>query len=207
MKIPTLLQSTIPATHLADNIVLKLLPKQKPHLPVVRGITLYNTTFKTLQLLLTSFYLNPQVRLHITHINIEEPTGSLSSNDMINLSIQNNLLNVDSSQQTSPYTTKITVKWRTCLNGCLHLRDNKTTSAQLGAFNLDNINFLHLNSPVPNLTKLSDNSIERVVSGIFVFELNDANDKIAVHCIDNCEIIENKQPSPNPDNIGFVPGA
>ncbi|KAG7811163.1 hypothetical protein KL921_002791 [Ogataea angusta] len=207
LKVPHLLQHNLPQEFLSQDIVLRLLPAQRPHIPVIRGVLLYNTTFKTLQLLVTSFFLNPEAKLHITHMNIKEARQSLSNTDLVNLSINNNLLDFEESPELSPYTTKITIKWRTCLNGCLHLHDNKTADARLGAYNLDTNSLLHLKLPLQNLTKLNDNSIERVLTGIFVFELTDKNDKIAVHTIDDCEIIENEQPSPDTNNIGFAPGA
>ena len=47
----------------------------------------------------------------------------------------------------------------------------------------------HLTSGLIGLTK-EHNKLERVISGIFIFELNENNDKIIVHTVEDVNVIE-----------------
>lgn len=55
------------------------------------------------------------------------------------------------------------------------------------------------------MAQKSDRKLERIVSGVFIFELTADNDKIAVFTIDNCDVLENKEP--DIERFGLAPQA
>lgn len=234
IKVPNMLTDLPPQEIVSENIVLKVLPNQFPNLPLFKGYMMYATSLKTIQKLLLMFYLNPESKIHISNIKVVEPTNSMSSNELITLSIDNNHLengtisdastdrcNPISQQDTSKYTTKIKIKWRTCFSGCIHLQDKETTNAKWGSYSLDHFDWTKLlksSNPLQTLSlleakktlegfakqldplsnsngKLDDRSgiVGRVLTGIFIFELDAENEKIVAFTIDNMEILESKE--------------
>ncbi|ODQ45468.1 hypothetical protein PICMEDRAFT_17936 [Pichia membranifaciens NRRL Y-2026] len=233
-KIPNMLTDLLPPDFVSDKIILKVLPHQFPNLPTFRGYLLYSSTLKAIQKILLMFYLNPDSKIHISDIKIIEPTNSMSSDELINLSIDSNHLENESlsensapRQDTSKYTTKVKVKWRTCYSGCEHLQDAQTTDAKWGSYSLDHfdwtkllkspnplqtISLLEAKKTIEGLAKTldplknisqstgdSDNAnnqnrtVGRILTGVFVFELDAPNEHIMVFTIDNMEILESKQ--------------
>lgn len=205
-RVPDMLQVLLPEQYVSKDIILRVLPHQLPKLPEIKGYMLYATTVKTFQLLLTSFYLNPQSRLHITHLKVEEPTSSKLSPNII-----------DALQDTNRYATKIIVKFRTCIRGCPDLHNSSTTSAKLGSFSFDDFDLSRLISskgmqlPARILSELAPRSqskrhekLERVITGSLIFELNPENTIINVITVDNCDVLENGETNPE-EVIGFAP--
>ncbi|GMM28989.1 hypothetical protein DAMA08_017050 [Martiniozyma asiatica (nom. inval.)] len=236
--VPKLLSELLPHQLVSESIILRILPSQF-NLPIMNGYLMYSTTFKVLQKSITMFYLNPSTQIHITNIQIEEPTGSLSSEELLNLSIDNNSIeygdsgsnsnsndsfvtphsgfnNANLNKQTlSKYTTKIKIKWKTCNAGCPHLMDADTTDAKLGTYSTDRwlgilknanpIQQLALNEAKKRIEELtgkldvvnSKGKVEkkeaRILTGLFIFELNHENDQIMVFTIDNVEILESNE--------------
>lgn len=242
LKVPKLLQELLPEGSVSKNIIFRILPHKYPKMPLFKGYLLYSTTLKTLQLALTSFYLNPKTRIHITNIKVDEPTSSMSSDELVNLSLNNTSIEKadpsinHTAQSLSNYTTKIIIKWRTCLNGCPHLDHSSTAHAKMGSFKFDNLDMSkvlpesgkNLSSALvreielnlfpgflqrknkkseikEEMAQKSDRKLERIVSGVFIFELTADNDKIAVFTIDNCDVLENKEP--DIERFGLAPQA
>lgn len=217
LKVPQLLTKTIPKEFVTSDIILKILPHQFPNLPIIKSYVVYKSTLKTIQKILLLFYLNPDSKIHITNTKIIEPTNSMSSDELINLSINQNKieaepLDLSNQQDTSGYTTKIKIKWRTCYSGCDHLQDKNTRDARLGSYSLDHFNWTKfLKSPesmqfeakktleelAKTLDPLSNNekssNVGRVLHGVFVFELDANNERITVFTIDNMEILESEE--------------
>ncbi|KAG0682774.1 hypothetical protein C6P40_004021 [Pichia californica] len=243
LKIPFMLTDLLPKDFISEKIILRILPNQFPNLPIFKGYLMYCSTLKAIQKILLMFYLNPESKIHISNIKIIEPTNSLSSDELINISIDNNVLennnnnnnnniNNDNKQDISKYTTKIKVKWRTCYSGCNHLRNLQTTDAKLGSYSLDHFDwtkFLKSSNPLQTLSLLEakktieglaktldpsinehndniNNNIKnnnsnnngnnftgRILTGVFIFELDAENEHVMVLTIDNMEILESKQ--------------
>lgn len=244
IRVPLLLQELLPETNVCKNIIFRILPHKYPNMPQLKGYLLYSTTLKTLQLALTSFYLNPKTQIHITNIKVEEPTSSMSSDELVKLSLKNTEIesvgpspeSKQSAQSLSNFTTKIIIKWRTCLNGCPHLEHTSTAHAKMGSFKFDNLDMSkvlpesgkNLSSALireielklfPGFFERKNKSsqfndsrvskggreIERIVSGVFIFELTADNSSIAVFTIDNCDVLENKEP--DIERFGLAPQA
>lgn len=225
LKVPQLLTKIPPQGIISNKIIMRILPNQFANFPNFHGKVSVNLAIKTIQKGLTMFYLNPKCQIHITDLTIIEPMKSLSDDELINLSIDNNLIGYEGSplQGASQYTSKIKIKWRTCLAKCDHLMDSNTDQAKYGVFSIDKFNWSKLlksSNPIQTLALLeakktleglsntiksldpSDDSdnVGRVLTGIFIFELNAANDKIVVFTIDNLEILESKHLNFNNDN-------
>lgn len=218
IKVPNLLTKIIPCEFMSKDIIMRILPNKFPQIPTIKGPVLYTSTLKAIQKLVLLFYLNPESKIHITNLKIIEPTNSMSSAELINLSIDENVIengHVDENravegspkqaQDVSKYTTKIKIKWRTCYSGCAHLQDKDTTDAKLGSYSLDHFDWTKLlKSPNPlqtleglaknfDPTASNDTSVGRVLTGVFIFELDANNEKISVFTIDNMEILESKE--------------
>lgn len=225
IKVPGMLTKLLPKEIISPDIMLKILPNQLPKLPVFKGYLVYSSTLTAIQKILLLFYLNPNSKIHINNIKIIEPTNSMSSDELINLSIDNNEVENMAAphQDTSTYTTKIKIKWRTCLSGCEDLKDKNTTAAKWGSYRIDyfdwtkllnssnplhTVNLLEAKKTLEGLAKKLDPlssdyhntntngtavNVGRVLSGVFIFELDSKNEKIVVFTIDNLDILESKE--------------
>lgn len=165
-NVPQMLTHLLPHELISTNITLRLLPRQLPHLPPLKGYTVYASTLKTLQQGLHLFYLHPESKINVSHVSVIEPTGSLSSDKIINRSIELNGSGDDSNdvssrnnQDVSDYTTKIKMLWKT--------------------------------GPPPGTPAVDGHN--KILSGVFVFELEADNDKIEVFTIDNVELLDSKE--------------
>ncbi|TID29159.1 hypothetical protein CANINC_002116 [Pichia inconspicua] len=93
-------------------------------------------------------------------MSVIEPTGSLSSEEVIKDSVDAaESKESEQLQDTSPYTTKIKMLWKT--------------------------------GP-PEGTRPVDGQ-DKILSGVFVFELDSENEKIVVFTIDNVELLNGKE--------------
>lgn len=213
--IPNILHKSLPKSIIAPTVLLRICPTHfsdlNYYLPNIKGHVSYYTTLKTLQIIVSSFILNPNVKLHIQFIKVIKPHTS---------NIE--LLTV------YPQSTKIYVRWSTCNEGCHHLlphptqqpfhQPHKSTShAKFGShtwskvdtskfqnWKVDaaNVNVMSLGQTLSHLTSglvglVKENKrLERIVCGVFIFELNETNDKIIVHTIEDVNIIERTEPLP-----------
>lgn len=222
LRVPEMLQHLIPEAYVSKSIVLRVLPHLLTGIPPLKGYLLYSTTLKAFQMALTSFYLDPKTKMHISSIKVDEPTSSLSSDELVNLSINDTIVEhakaSQKSQVVSHYTTKVIVKWRTCLRNCPHLKEH---GKPVEKSNFDKLDFSKLlpSGKLPStliyemekkvlpefLRRGSKDSGEKVITGVFVFELTAQNDRIAVLTIDNCDILEGREGKMQ--DVGFAPQA
>lgn len=191
--VPDILETSLPKSIISKDIYLRICPSQfdENYLPKLNGLVTYYTTCKAIQLFLTSVMLSPKVKLHIQSIRVSHgPDPQCMFND----------------------TTKIFLRWSTCPDGCSHLDAQGTSQAHLGTHKwseedtkkiFDNHKSLStlvskLPGTIMGLTK-EPKKLERVISGLFIFELNEDNSKILVHTIENMEIIERFEPETQPN--------
>lgn len=197
--LPDILNKSLPKEIISSGIILRICPSHfdqyNAYVPALQGQVSYYATCKTIQMILTSVVLSPKIKLHIQSIRVT------TENDV---------------QTIYPGSTKITVRWTTCPENCRHLfKDSNgffsTSHARLGSHKwtkLDPNDLIHsqdsssltktfttlgqLTSTLIGLTK-EHKKLERIICGIFIFELNDQNDKIRVHTIEDIDIIEKTQ--------------
>lgn len=202
VAVPKILQESLPAELLLANVLLRICPSHfdgmNSYLPNIKGHVSYYATCKALRLFLTSLVLNPNTQLHIHLIRTSrfpEPNCVYG------------------------HSTKVYIRWTTCPEGCWHLsgspklvaeRDtysgSSTANATLGSHRWSSIDAgklldkLDLNwsltGALANLGKgivglrKEEQLLERIISGIFIFELNEANDEILVHTIEDMDVVE-----------------
>lgn len=198
--VPGIMSKSLPKELLSSDILLRLCPTHfaelNSFLPHIRGHVSYYATCKTLQLILTSLVLNPRVRIHIQSIRTTKSSTGLDL------------------QCVFPEATKIFVRWSTCSDGCEHLSAadesdklnfHLTSEAKLGTHSWSKFDSLKavggasalslkntiglLTLGLIGLTKAEKN-LERVISGIFIFELSEQNDSIIVHTVEDIVVIE-----------------
>ncbi|EER34133.1 conserved hypothetical protein [Candida tropicalis MYA-3404] len=187
-NIPDILETSLPKSLISKDIYLRICPSQvdENYVPKLNGQVTYYTTCKAIQLFLTSVMLSPKVKLHIHSIRVANgPDPQCMFND----------------------TTKLFVRWSTCHHGCTHLEEHGTSEAHLGTHKwsqedtkkiFDNHKSISsilskLPGTIMGLTK-EPKKLERVLSGLFIFELDEDNTKVLVHTIENMEIIERFEP-------------
>lgn len=191
--VPEMLKTSLPRQLVSSDITLRICPTHfgnaNPMFLNIKGHVSYYTVFKTLQFALTSLVLHPKVELHIESIKVN-PEEQL--------------------QALYPDTTKIYVRWSTCSDGCAHLQStsagfHSTTDAKLGSHSwsmesskLGNLgksgSVTSIISQLATALTKDDRLLERVISGIFIFELNATNDQILVHTIEDVNIVEKPDP-------------
>ncbi|ODV81796.1 uncharacterized protein CANTADRAFT_87761 [Suhomyces tanzawaensis NRRL Y-17324] len=198
--VPELLTKSLPKELVSHEIMLRICPSHfdETYLPSLKGRVSYYATCKTMQLAMTSLVLSPKVKLHIQSLRVA---------------------NGPDQQAVYAHSTKVYVRWSTCNEGCEHLSNessefHSTSDAKLGSHKwskLDTLRFLHENADVnghksktlPSISTMisqmssslvgfskDSQKLERVLSGIFIFELNEENDAIIVHTIENVDLIE-----------------
>lgn len=202
--VPTLLQESLPAEMLLSNVLLRICPSHfeniNAYLPNIKGHVSYYATCKALQIFLTSLVLNPRTELHILLIRTSrfpEPNCMYEHSTKIHIR----------------WTTCPEGCWH--LSGSPKLvslqtnddtTDASTSNAKLGSHRWSSIDpgklldALDLNwsltGALANLGKgivglrKEDDKLERIISGVFIFELNESNDQITVHTVEDMEVVE-----------------
>lgn len=202
--VPLLLQESLPAEMLLSTVMLRLCPSHferiNAYLPNIKGHVSYYATCKALQLFMTSLVLNPRTQLHISLIRTSrfpEP----------------NCVHAHSTKIYIRWTTCPEGCWH--LSGSAKLveqecndkySDHSTANATLGSHRWSSIDpgklldkvdlnwsltgaLADLGKGIIGLRK-EELRLERLVSGIFIFELNESNDKIIVHTVEDMDVVE-----------------
>lgn len=208
--LPNILKKSLPKQIISSDILLRICPTHfdefNAYLPNIKGHVSYYTTLKTIQVILSSVILNPNVMLHLQSIKVMNPQES----------------NIE-FLCVYPHTTKIQVRWTTCNEGCHHLVEDidenhqldendhnfqSTSNARFGSHRWSKLDASklseldkhksvnpigrtmgHLSSSLVGLSK-EKQRLERMISGIFIFELNEDHTEIVVHTIEDVNIIE-----------------
>lgn len=163
-NVPHMLTHLLPHEIISPNIILRLLPTQLPNLPPLKGYTVYASTLKTLQQGLHMFYLHPKSKISITHMSVIEPTGSLSCEEVIDNSIKNTEVAAEPN---------LNIQHQKVSNYTTKIKMLWKTSRPEGTPAVDGQN--------------------KILSGVFVFELDAENEKIYVFTIDNVELMDSKE--------------
>lgn len=206
--VPDILNRPIEDNRLNHNIQLRLLPSLHPYIPTLHGITKYKTSMNGIRLIIRNFVLNERCKLHVVKVEtiLREEEGEAGRKKY------NTVSDMD----------KIVVKWQSCREECEHLGPGDVTSrAKMGSYKAmgettatkskipqsnnaasEVINYIvHPTSPVTEklmsqhakLVAEDKWKISRVLTGVFIFELNEDNSEIVVHTIDNVEMIDDEK--------------
>lgn len=205
--VPTLLQESLPAEMLLSNVLLRICPSHfeniNAYLPNIKGHVSYYATCKALQIFLTSLVLNPRTQLHILLIRTSrfpEPNCVYAHSTKIHIR----------------WTTCPEGCWHlsgspklVSLQEDADMPESSTSNAKLGSHRWSSIDpgklldALDLNwsltGALANLGKgivglrKEDDKLERIVSGVFIFELNELNDEIIVHTVEDMEVVEHPE--------------
>ncbi|CAM9013088.1 unnamed protein product [Wickerhamomyces anomalus] len=169
--LPNALHTIPDSSYLSENIILRVSPTVSPNIPILKGRVSYITTLKATQFILINFLLNPQVKLHITDI---KPQLNQGGDFVRNGDLSNYYGMFEKSDKGSHILEKFDIKklWNHALGN-----DEK----KLSEFN-------------HGVSKIDDDStgFERIIYGIFVFELDSNCEKIIVHNVENIEMYDKK---------------
>lgn len=218
--IPNILTKSLPKSIISKDIYLRVCPTHTQELnmyvPVLKGHVPYYTTCKTLQFILTSIILNPKVKLHIQSIKASTKNGDQNlepqalfpdttkihvrwvtcSEGCSHLSAKDEGSGIDKGSSGSQnYLSTSDAKlgshsWSQIdTRKLLHNPNSDTKGPNVSSSGSISSTVANLTSGLIGLTKES-RKLERIISGIFIFELNPQNDSILVHTIEDVNIIE-----------------
>lgn len=173
--IPEALRVVPDSTRLDRDIILRVAPTITPNVPMIKGSVSYITALKATQLIFTSFILGSDVKLHLTELKIDE----------------------DGQSGYGLYkgATKIVVKWVTCDDDCVHLQGTGRRLRQEAHEKHQHMEWRDVLKTLKIVSETDEQDHEhvgRVMSGLFVFELNKENDRILVHNVENIEMLDKK---------------
>lgn len=184
-RVPHMLQASLPKQMLSSDVLLRVAHHDQAVLPVMRGHVGYYAAFKAAQWVLLLVVLSPEVRIHVQSLKV---------------------CTDDTIHTVYPGSTKICIKWSTCLPQCPHLGPDAepTLVARLGSHTWKGVDFTQ-SIGLGLLKGLATNPspLDRVISGIFIFELDKTCTQVRVHTIDNLESIE-KEPATVPRLLRVV---
>ncbi|CAM9012835.1 unnamed protein product [Wickerhamomyces anomalus] len=166
--LPNALHTIPDSSYLSENIILRVSPTVSPNIPILKGRI-----------------SNPQLNQggdFVRNGDLSNYYGMFEKSD------------------------KIIIKWRTCLDDCNHLKLKKSGYALKGSHILEKFDIKKLwNHALGNdekklsefnhgVSKVDDDStgFERIIYGIFVFELDSNCEKIIVHNVENIEMYDKK---------------
>lgn len=209
--VPNLLNKSLPKPVLSSNILLRICPTHfdefNSFLPNLKGHVSYYATWKTIQLVLTSIVLSPKVKLHVQSVRVSHGTDvqavypdstkiivrwTTCSEGCDHLSPDQTKHADDLSNYHSTSDAKLgSHKWSK-LDTLRFVKDYKDPSGISKALPSIATTISQISTALVGLTK-EGNKLERVISGIFIFELNQDNDKIVVHTIEDVELVERSE--------------
>lgn len=220
LNVPNIFTRSIPKHLISSNVLLRICPTHfaelNSYLPNIKGHVSYYTTCKTLQLILSSLVLNPKVKLHIqsirTNVSSEDtdstyhyvypqttkihvrwttcPEGChhLSTNE--NIDEGKNFHSTSDAKLGSHSWSKFdTLKFLNSNNNPdIPVASDESKPFQQSLTSIKNL-LSNLTTGLIGLTK-EEKKLERVISGLFIFELNTDNTEIVVHTIEDVDVIE-----------------
>ncbi|EGV62465.1 hypothetical protein PSN45_001225 [Yamadazyma tenuis] len=208
--IPNMLKKSLPKQLISPDILLRICPTHFDELnyflPNIKGHVSYYTTLKTLQLVLTSIVLNPKVKLHIQSIKVMSP--SESNIEFLCVFPHTTKIQVrwSTCNEGCPHLLEGTVPGVENSSNIVSTANAKLGShswAKVDASKFPKLNtapddlrvksisqtISHLTAGLVGLSK-AQNQMERVISGFFIFELNEDHSQIVVHTIEDVDIVE-----------------
>ncbi|KAK6458297.1 uncharacterized protein RJT20DRAFT_126294 [Scheffersomyces xylosifermentans] len=209
--VPNILNKSLPKSIISSDISLRICPsyfdEYNAYLPNLKGHVTYYATCKALQLFMTSVVLSPKVQLHIHSLRVSHSPDPLAvfpdttkihvrwstcSEGCYHLSLGESP-DKDSTHHSTSEAKLGSHRWSK-LDAMEVLRNGKESEAESSggvSKTLPSITtaLTRLPAALIGLTK-ENKKLERVLSGVFVFELNENNDKIIVHTIENVDVIE-----------------
>ena len=196
------------------------LKENNGYFPLVKGAIAYYSTCRVLQLLVSCFILTPKVKIHVQSIRVLA-SGNAGAPSLQGVFPESNkiymrwstcseecehLLVEDKSSNASENMKKEThssysnleprgsselghTKGKALLFGNLNrslISQNKTSSPSLS------VTLSHLLRSLIGL-KRERKKLERIISGVFIFDLSEDNERLIAHTIENIDIIEKKE--------------
>ncbi|AGO12083.1 AaceriAEL285Wp [[Ashbya] aceris (nom. inval.)] len=159
-KVPLLLSETIEDARLAPDVVLRLMPLSRPYLPEFHGRTHYKTVWKGLQMVVNTFVVRQPCAIEVRNLHVDE---------------ENRQIRISWATTEGPAGEAAAGP---CEDGVV---EHEELRRHLG-HRLDE-------QWVRSLAR-GTHVKTRVVSGVFLFELDSANERICSHIVDNVTMID-----------------
>ncbi|KAI5956765.1 hypothetical protein KGF54_000382 [Candida jiufengensis] len=203
-QIPHILEHNLSKDIISNQIFLRICPSQfdENYLPKLQGHLTYYSTCKAITLFITSIILSPKVKIHISNIKVstsQNPNCMFKNSTKIYIRWNTCLPNCSEHLGLNQSTIQANLGSRSWSN-------EDTKNLFVNNHNLNsNSNNLNITKLIGKITKTlltglkkdttttettNGKELERVIYGLFIFELNEECDKILVHTIENMDIVE-----------------
>lgn len=224
LLVPNLLNKSLPKLIVSPEVLLRICPTHFDEfnalLPNIKGHVSYYTTLRSLQFVLTQLILNPKVKLHIQNIAILQPQESTVEYLCVYPHTTKVQIRWTTCSEGCHHLGERQRESGGPVDGESSGGDirgaNSTSSAMLGSHSWSQLDpepfykyqrlaiipkeaksilkaLKQLTTGFVGLVKNS-NELERVISGIFIFELNEDNSQIVVHTIEDVNVVEREEP-------------
>lgn len=212
--VPNIVNKSVPKEIVSSEVLLRICPTHfaefNAYLPNIKGHVSYYTTCKTLQLILTSLVLNPKVKLHIQSIRTSKGTSSSNENkpdyqcvfpDSTKIYVRWSTcaegcfhLSTGESDRTDDFHSTSDAKlgshsWSKLDTSKFFNSTDSVQTPESKTLPLIKTTISDVTTSLIGLTK-EDRKLERVISGLFIFELNEDNSKIIVHTVEDVDVVE-----------------
>lgn len=221
---PLLLSRSLDSGLLDRDILLRMCPtffdEFHYYLPNIKGHTSYMATMKTLRWIMTSFVLNPRVMIHIQSMRTSQlPDKQAVYPDSTKIYVRWTTCpaecpHLSTSKVTLEQAADLTDRNKPWPPRSFHstsdailgshtwsrqatfsrLQKEPSTSDEFSTFHELPRTLWDLSKTLVGLSR-EDHKLERIISGIFIFELNETNDQIIAHTIENVELLEREEPA------------
>lgn len=208
--VPQLLSKSFPKEMVLPDVLLRICPSHldliNSYLPTIKGRVSYYATCKALQLFFTSWVLNPRVKLHIQLVRTSHfPEANCVYSHATKIYVRWSTCSDGCVHLLEPEPEAPKME-----QGSESIsRSTSTSKATLGSHRWSAIDterftdsLVHswsLSASLADLTKgiiglkQEDIRLERIILGVFVFELNDDNTEILVHTVEDMNVVEHEQ--------------
>lgn len=208
--VPNLLHKSLPKAILLPEVMLRLNPSHfellNLFLPNIKGHVSYYAACKAIQLFFTSLVLNPRAQLHILSIRTSkfpEPNTMFAHSTKIIMRWKTcpegcvHLLEKGAASERSEVEAKDSEDSFSTAQA--KLGSHRWSGFDPGKVISEESLTWSVSSSLGDLTKAliglkkEDSGLERVILGIFIFELNEDNSQVLVHTIEDMTIIERRE--------------
>lgn len=209
--VPQLLSRSFPKEMVLPDVLLRICPSHldliNSYLPTIKGRVSYYATCKALQMFFTSWVLNPRVKLHIQLIRTSHfPEANCVYSHSTKIYIRWSTCSDGCTHLLEPEPDRLDDSEQVS-------RSTSTSKATLGSHRwsgIDTEKFTEsehpggwsLSASLADLTKgiiglkQEDIRLERIILGVFVFELSEDNTEILVHTVEDMNVVEHEQDVP-----------
>lgn len=208
--VPQLLKKSFPKDMVLPDVLLRICPSHldliNSYLPTIKGRVSYYATCKALQMFFTSWVLNPRVKLHIQLVRTSHfPEANCVYSHSTKIYVRWSTCSdgcahlLESEPETPGLADGSEPSSQSTSTSKATLGSHRWSGIDPDQFSDSREHAWSLSASVADLTKgiiglkQEDIRLERIILGVFVFELNEDNTEIMVHTVEDMNVVEHEQ--------------